>query len=97
MQLQRIKAVPDLTSVITFTAQLDEQSAQRRISGVSGRLLTFLQSMQQFSTIVDTFVSSNPGTAALVWGSVKLTMLVGQVSNGVHIRYIILSRILDCK
>jgi hypothetical protein len=35
-----------------------------------------LQSIRDYSAIIDTFVSSNPVIAALVWGSVKLTMLV---------------------
>ena len=35
-----------------------------------------LQSIQQFSSVVDTFVQANSGIAALVWGSVKFTMLV---------------------
>lgn len=75
-QLQAIKAVPDEAAVITLTAQLDEKNAQRRTSCVASRLYTLLQSVQQFTTIVDTFVSSHPNIAALVWGSVKLTMLV---------------------
>ena len=75
-QLQAIKAIPDAAAVLSFTAQLDEKNAQRRIGCVAGRLFTLLQSVQQFSTVVETFVSSNPSIAALVWGSVKLTMLV---------------------
>lgn len=75
-QLQAINAVPDAAAVITFVAQLDEENAQRRTSGVATRLYTVLESVQQFSTIIDTFVSSRPNIAALVWGSVKLTMLV---------------------
>ena len=41
------------------------------------RLITFLESVQQFSGIVDVFVSSNPQMAALVWGGVKFALLVG--------------------
>ncbi len=75
-QLQVIKAVPDAAAVIAFSAELDRKNAQRQTSGVATRLYTLLQSVQQFSNIVDTFVSSHPRIAALVWGSVKLTMLV---------------------
>ena len=75
-QLQVIKVIPDAAAVITFSAQLDRENAQRRTGGVATRLYTLLQSVQQFSNIVDTFVSSNPKIAALMWGSVKLTMLV---------------------
>ncbi|KAJ9634593.1 hypothetical protein H2199_008876 [Coniosporium tulheliwenetii] len=75
-QLEAIKAVPDAAAVITFTAQLDEQNAKRRSCGVATRLYTLLQSVQQFSSVVSTLVSSHPTIAALVWGSVKLTMLI---------------------
>lgn len=75
-QLQVIKVVPDAAAVITFSAEIDRRNAQRRTSGVATRLYTLLQSVQQFSNIVDSFVSSNQKIAALVWGSVKLTMLV---------------------
>lgn len=76
-RLQEFKNVPDSNAVIKFTTELDTQNAQRRSCSVAGRLFKVLQSIQQFSEVVDTFVSSNPSIAALVWGSVKLTMLVG--------------------
>jgi hypothetical protein len=74
--LQKIKIVPDADAVITFTAQLDYSSRSRKGRSIASRLHPLLQSVREFSTIVDTFVSSNPGVAALVWGSIKLTMLV---------------------
>ncbi|MCJ1349300.1 hypothetical protein MMC31_007536, partial [Peltigera leucophlebia] len=74
-RLQSIAAVPDATAVIAFTTQLDNENAKRGSRCVATRLLTFLQSIQQFTTVVDTFVSSNPAIPALVWGSVKLAVL----------------------
>ncbi|KAJ9664651.1 hypothetical protein H2201_005165 [Coniosporium apollinis] len=65
-QLEAIKAVPDAAAVITFTAQLDEQNAKRRSCGVATRLYTLLQSVQQFSSVVSTLVSSHPTIAALI-------------------------------
>jgi hypothetical protein len=69
--------VPDAAAVIILTAEIDRENAKRRSRGVATRLFSFLESVQQFSTIVDTFVSSNPSIAALVWGSVKFAILVG--------------------
>jgi hypothetical protein len=69
--------VPDTAAVIILTAEIDRENAKRRSRGVATRLFSFLESVQQFSTIVDTFVSSNPSIAALVWGSVKFAILVG--------------------
>ncbi|MCJ1349212.1 hypothetical protein MMC31_007448, partial [Peltigera leucophlebia] len=75
-RLQSIAAVPDATAVIAFTTELDNENAKRGSRCVATRLLTFLQSIQQFTTVVDTFVSSNPAIPALVWGSVKLAVLL---------------------
>ena len=76
-QLQEIQSVPDADAVLIFTAELDAQNAKRKGRSVATRLYTFLQCARDFSAVVDTFIQSNPQIAALVWGSVKLTMLVG--------------------
>lgn len=80
-QLKAIDAIPDAAAVICFTTELDHGNAQRRSRGVATRLHRFLESIQQFSAIVDTFVSSKPNVAALVWGSVKFALLVRNVAS----------------
>ncbi|KAL1648817.1 hypothetical protein SLS58_001997 [Diplodia intermedia] len=67
---------PDPATVLKFTAHLDEISAERQSRCIATRLQTVLQSVQQFSAVVETFVSSNPKVAALVWGSVKFALLL---------------------
>ncbi|KAI9732361.1 MAG: hypothetical protein M1834_001568 [Cirrosporium novae-zelandiae] len=74
-ELRKIKAVPDVGSVVTFTAQLDLANMKRRGPSIASRFHSFLQSVQQFTSISDTFISSHPNIGALVWGGVKLTML----------------------
>jgi len=74
--LQNISSIPDANAVITFTMRLDSDNAKRKSRCVASRLHTLLESVQQFSVIVDTFVSSDPRVAALVWGSIKLALLV---------------------
>jgi hypothetical protein len=74
-KLQKIKAVPDADAVFIFTAQLD-QSSRSRGRSIASRLHSVLQCVREFSAVVDVFVSSNPQIAALVWGSVKLTVQV---------------------
>ena len=69
-------ATPDAFAVYSLTTDLDRQNSNRRSRCVGARLVTFLESVQQFSTTLDTFVSSNPATAALVWGTVKIALLV---------------------
>ncbi|KAI1358533.1 hypothetical protein F5Y08DRAFT_345600 [Xylaria arbuscula] len=74
-RLQKIKDKPEADAAIQFTATLDqENAAKRKGPSISTRLYSFLLSVQQFSNVVDTFVSSNPSIAALVWGTVKLTI-----------------------
>ena len=67
---------PDVTSIITFMTHIDKENAHRRFRCVSARLTPVLESIQGFSTIVDTFVSSHPNIAALVWGTVKFFISV---------------------
>ncbi|KAH8684390.1 ankyrin repeat-containing domain protein [Tricladium varicosporioides] len=75
-QLQQIKGVPNASAALVFTAKLDASNLTRRGKSIGARAYSMLQSIQQFSTIVDTFVSAHPDIAALVWGSVKLTVLI---------------------
>lgn len=70
------QGAPDATAAIRFTTVIDRECSNRRRQCMGPRLITFLESVQQFSGVVDTFVSSHPQFAALVWGGVKLTLLV---------------------
>ncbi|KAK2471615.1 hypothetical protein H9L39_16606, partial [Fusarium oxysporum f. sp. albedinis] len=83
-KLSNIGAIQDPDTVRIFTAQLDRESQLKKGRGIAGRLSSILQSVQRFSTVVDTFVSSRPNIAALVWGSLKLAMLVTDAPS--HLR-----------
>lgn len=69
-------SAPDASAAIILTTEIDNENAKRRSRCVAARILSFLESVQQFCSVVETFVSSNPKIAALVWGSVKFVMLV---------------------
>jgi hypothetical protein len=69
--------------VLVLTAQLD-RSQDRRGRSIGTRLHSVLQCVRDFSAIIDTFVSSNPTIAALVWGSVKLTIQVTTLCGGIR-------------
>ena len=75
LQLHATAQVPCASSVLAFVTQIDENNNGRAGRCVSSRLCNFLDATQQFSSIVGTFASSNPATAALVWGSVKFAIL----------------------
>lgn len=64
--LRSCATVPDANAVITFTAELDHENAKRRSRCVASRLCGTLDSIMQFSTVVDTFIQANPRVAALV-------------------------------
>jgi hypothetical protein len=68
-------AIPDATSVVKFVTQLDQDNDGRARRCFAPRLLTFLNAVRQFSDVVDSFVSSNPHIAGLVWGGVKTAIL----------------------
>lgn len=74
--LSSIKSVPDADSILIFTAQLDLANRNRKGRSIGSRLYTVLSSVRNFCTVVDVFVSSHPEVAALVWGSVRMTMQV---------------------
>ena len=82
-ELHRIQEVPNLDAVLVFTAKLDldTRNKNRRGRSIASNLSSVLQSVSEFSAIVDTFVSSHPEIAGLVWGSVRLTMLVHCLCN----------------
>lgn len=72
----RAQRVPQATDAFKLTTLVDRDSGQRRRQCMGQRLITFLEFLQQFSSAVDTFTSSHPEVAALVWGGVKLALLV---------------------
>jgi hypothetical protein len=74
-QYQASTAKPDVASVIEFVAQIDANNSSMSRRCVAPRLCTFLDATQQFSGVVDRFISSNPTIAALVWGGVKTAIL----------------------
>lgn len=73
----RSQGVPSANDAINLTTLIDKKTKDNRLHCMGPRLITFLESVQQFSSIVDVSVSSNPQVAALVWGGVKLALLVG--------------------
>jgi hypothetical protein len=77
-RLQGLKELPhDAQSIIVFTAELDmQQDGKRRGKSIASRLTSFLQIIQQFTPIIDTYIQSNPDISAIIWSSIKLTFMV---------------------
>lgn len=83
-QLLTVKAIPDADAVMTFTAQLDATNRSRKGHSVASKVHAVLQSVRDFSA-VDTFIQSNPELAALIWGSIKVTMMVSDRPISAHV------------
>ncbi|KAL6794164.1 ankyrin repeat-containing domain protein [Trichoderma sp. SZMC 28012] len=75
-ELQGIKTVPDAIAVLVFTAELDSLNRNRKGRSIASRLHSVLQSVRDFSAAVEAIDSTHLGIASILWGSVKLTMLV---------------------
>lgn len=79
--------LPDPNAAFTFTASLDRiNSKKRRGQSLASRLFSLIRSVQQFTNIIDTYVSANPELSALVWSSMKpmgllCTRILGVVSE----------------
>lgn len=80
-ELGRINAVPDADTILVFTAELDAANRKRKGRSVATRLHQLLLSVRDFCSVINTFVSSHPEIAALIWGSVRLTMQVSIRAN----------------
>ena len=66
---------PTADDVVRLTDDLMEANAGRKSRIFASRVQGLLSSVQQYCTIVDTYAGSNQ-IAALVWGSIKLVLLV---------------------
>ncbi|ETS82029.1 hypothetical protein PFICI_07031 [Pestalotiopsis fici W106-1] len=75
-ELKSMGGNPNTATVMEFTAKLDLMNRQRKGRSFSSRLYSLLSSIGSFCNIMDTYVSARPEVAALLWGSVKLTMIV---------------------
>jgi methyltransferase-like protein len=75
-QLKSIAAhTPNAEDVLQLTNAINEKNSHRKSRILADRVQEFLNSVQQYCNIVETCTGPNQ-TAALVWGCVKLAILV---------------------
>lgn len=80
LELQNAKVVPDSDDVLIFTAELDFLNRDRKGPSVASKLFSVLQSVRDFSNIVDTISFRHSKLSLLVWGSIRTAILVGAMS-----------------
>lgn len=64
------------SEVLAFTNHLYDADATRQSRCIANKLGGFLESVMQFSSAIDTFAQVEQRISSLVWGSVKVVMLV---------------------
>ena len=71
---------PEYCDVMALTFEINRQNENRKSRVRGARLTTFLNSVKDFTAVVDTIVSStgNP-IAGAVWGAVKMAMQVSAI------------------
>jgi len=67
---------PTPEDVVQFTEQITKGNQNRKSNIFAARVQGLLYSVQQYSSIIDICTGPNQ-IAALVWGGVKLVILVG--------------------
>ena len=70
------KGTPAVQDVVHLLGEIDKENSARRSRVWAQRMQDILTSIQQYCSIVDTFIQADPAIAALVWGSVKFVILV---------------------
>ena len=70
------EGTPVAQDVVHLLSEIDKENSARRSRVWAKQVRGILDSVQQYCSIVDTFIQANPAITSLVWGSVKLVILV---------------------
>lgn len=57
-------------------SELEQHHKKRLVPRILSRIEPFLLNLKSLNGIIDTFASVKPNVAALIWGSIKLTVEV---------------------
>ena len=83
-QLRSYGGTVDVMAVCSLTNEIDDENKSRRSRSVGTKLKTFLESVQQFTGVIDTLAGSNK-LGGLVWGAVKLAILVTKICSNYNL------------
>ena len=72
----RVVSTPTVADIVSLTDEINKKDSGRKSRVWAQRTRGILKSVQQYSAVVDTFVQANPAISALVWGSIKVVILV---------------------
>ncbi|KAF8535977.1 hypothetical protein BDD12DRAFT_750061 [Trichophaea hybrida] len=93
-QILQVKNVDD---VYDETDRLQKKQAKSRTLRYLGKIKPFLDCLQQYSEVVETFVTVNPATLALIWGPIKLLLKMSSIYTRSFEKLVdVFARISDC-
>lgn len=64
-----------------LTLEIDDIHARRASRRIGPRLQPFLEGVQQFTEIVDAFISLGPSIAETIWAAIKVSLLLSPFSR----------------
>lgn len=67
---------PSAESILDMTKEIDRKGKKRRLRRFASHFAPLVDSIQRYSIAVEILISSNPQIAALVWGSIKVVIIV---------------------
>ncbi|KAK6530033.1 hypothetical protein TWF694_003407 [Orbilia ellipsospora] len=72
----KLPSSPHSRDVTDLVSQANSVHSTWRSRRFGDRIQPFLKAVNEFSTVVDVMVQSNPEIASLVWGSIKFVMII---------------------
>ncbi|KAF8243892.1 hypothetical protein K440DRAFT_560364 [Wilcoxina mikolae CBS 423.85] len=93
----QILQVKNIDDVYDETDRLQKEQAKSRSLRYLGKIKPFLDCLQQYSEVVETFVTVNPGILALIWGPIKLLLKMSSIYTRSFEKLVdVFTRIGDC-
>ncbi|KAE9583427.1 hypothetical protein CGMCC3_g431 [Colletotrichum fructicola] len=75
---------PTIDHVYRAAEELQSQQVNTRSMRNLGKIRTFLESLRHFGEVIDTFVQVKPDVLALIWGPIKLLLVVSCNFYSIH-------------
>ena len=74
-EFQEIKSLGDLDLAIR---EIEKQQANRKYSRNMQKVRPFLNTLEQYSQVIEVFVNAKPDMLAFIWGPIKFCLQVKQ-------------------
>ena len=72
-QIKKVATLGDLTLAIR---DIEREQAQRRSLRSMSKIRPFLNSLEEYSKVIEVFVNAKPDVLSFIWGPIKLCLQV---------------------